>query len=130
MKNVIIIIGLALAIAAPLSTLAQSTNSTNSVAASPSPEVRDVAANPSAHLGHLTLFGVVGIVTPEKGFVLVDMKEYQNEGFGCLTTDEPTKISVRWTGAAPKVKDKLRVDGQLAKEKKGDVFTAEKVKQQ
>ena len=126
MNKIIITIGLALSIAVPFSTFAQSTNS---APASPSPEVRDVAAKPAAHLGHLTLSGVVGIVTPEKGFVLVDNKEYAEEGFGCLTKDEPTKISVRWTGTSPKVKDKVRVEGQLTKEKKGYVFTAEKVKQ-
>ena len=92
--------------------------------------MRDVAAKPEAHLGHLAFSGVIGIVTPEKGFVLVDNKEYAAEGFGCLTKDEPTKISVRWTGASPKVKDKVLVEGQLTKEKQGYVFTAEKVTQQ
>ena len=96
---------------------------------SSSAEVRDVAANPSEHIGRLTLSGVVGIITPEKGFVLVDMREYQ-EGFGCLTTNEPTKISIQWMGEAPKVKDKVRVEGQLVKEKQGYMFTAEKVTKQ
>ena len=94
------------------------------------PEVRDVASDPSAHVGSLTLTGVVGITKKGKGFVLVDNKEYENEGFGCLTSDEPTKISVLWTGASPKVKDKVRVEGKLVKEKKGYSFTAEKVEQQ
>lgn len=129
MKKIITTVALALVAAIPLATaVAQSTNSP--VSKTPSPEVRDVASKPSAHVGHLALTGVVGIVTPEKGFVLVDTKEYQNEGFGCLATDEPTKISVGWTGAVPKVKDKVRVEGQLTKEKKGYVFTAEKVEKQ
>jgi hypothetical protein len=129
MKISIIVFGLTLAIAMLLSTLhAQSTNAPSSKALSP--EVRDVAANPSAHAGHLVLTGVIGIVTPEKGFVLVDRKEYQEEGFGCLATDEPTKISVQWKGAAFKVKDKVRVEGTLSKEKKGYTFTADKVEKQ
>ncbi len=89
--------------------------------------VREVATSPSAHLGHLTFSGVVGIVTPKKGFVLVDMREYQGEGFSCLTKDEPTKIPVRWPGLAPKVKDVVRVYGQLVKGIDGYVFTASKV---
>ena len=127
MKKAIIALGPTFAIAMLLSTMhAQSTNAPSS-ASTPGPEVRDVAANPSAHVGHLVLTGVIGIVTAEKGFVLVDMKEYQEEGFGCLATDEPTKISVQWKGAAFKVKDKVRVEGTLSKEKKGYAFTAEKV---
>lgn len=129
MNKIILTLSLAFAVAMPFSiTFAQSTNSPSSKL--PSPEVRDVAANPSAHVGQLALTGVVGIVTPEKGFVLVDIKEYQEEGFGCLTTDEPTKISVQWAGAAPKVKDTVRVDGKLVKEEKGYAFIAEKVAKQ
>lgn len=96
----------------------------------PSPPVRDVAADPAAHLGRLALAGVVGIVTPGKGFVLMDLKEYQEEGFACLATDEPIKIAVRWTGAAPKVKEQVQVDGNLVKEQEGYAFIAEKVGRQ
>ncbi len=96
----------------------------------PSPPVRDVAAHPAAHVGRLALTGVVGIVTPGKGFVLMDLKEYQEEGFACLATDEPIKIAVQWTGAAPKVREKVQVDGKLVKEQKGYAFIAEKVSQQ
>ena len=129
MKKAITTIGLTLAITASLlTTFAQSTNSPP--AKVPAPQVRDVASNPSKHLGQLALTGVVGIVTPEKGFVIVDMKEYEAEGFGCLTTDEPTKLSVQWTGTPPAVKDKVRVEGKLVKEKKGYAFTAEKVEKQ
>lgn len=128
MNKIISAIVLAFVVVLPLSTLAQSTNSPSP--ATPSPSVREVASHPSKHLGSLTLLGVVGIVTPEKGFVLVDMKEYEEEGFGCLTTDEPTKISIEWAGAAPKVKEKVRVQGRLAKGKTGYAFTAEKVEKQ
>ena len=97
-------------------------------AALPSPEVRDVAANPAAHLGRLSLSGVVGIATPHKGFVLVDMREYQGEGLACLTTPERTKIPVAWSGTAPKVKQAVRVTGTLAKTAKGYTFTGDEVK--
>ena len=99
-----------------------------SVAAAPSPAVRDVAGNPAAHLGRLSLVGVVGIATPHKGFVLVDMQEYQGEGLACLTTPEKTKMPVVWLGAAPKVKQTVRVDGTLTKTARGYAFTADKVK--
>lgn len=125
MNKIIITIGLALTMAVPFLTHAQSTNSPSP--ATPSPSVREVASHPAKHLGPLKLLGVVGIVTPGKGFVLVDMKEYEEEGFGCLTTDEPTKISIEWAGAAPKVKEKVRVAGKLVKEQKGYAFIAEKV---
>ena len=99
----------------------------HSAKAAPASEVRAVASNPSAHLGHVVLTGYVGIATPSKGFVIVDNTEYRNEGLGCLTVPEPTKLPVIWHGGAPKVKDAVRVDGTLAKTAKGYTFTANKV---
>lgn len=99
----------------------------HSVKAGPTSEVRAVASNPSAHLGHVVLTGYVGIATPSKGFVLVDNTEYRNEGLACLTVPEPTKLPVIWQGAAPKVKEAVRVDGTLAKTAKGYTFTASRV---
>ena len=96
-------------------------------AAAPSPSVRAVAHDPAAHLGNLTLEGVVGIVTPQKGFVLVDMDEYRAEGLSCLTTAEKTKMPVAWKGPAPEVKETVHVEGTLAKSADGYVFTASKV---
>lgn len=96
-------------------------------ATSPRPPVRAVAQNPGAHLGQLSLGGVVGIVTPGKGFVLVDMAEYREEGLSCLTTSEKTKIPVVWRGSVPKIKQTVIVDGTLAKTTDGYVFTASKV---
>lgn len=98
-----------------------------SAKAAPTLEVRAVASNPSAHLGHLVLTGYVGIATPSKGFVLMDNTEYRNEGLACLTVPEPTKIPVVWTGTAPKVKQAVRVDGTLAKTPRGYTFTAAQV---
>lgn len=96
-------------------------------AAAPSPAVSDVAAHPAANLGRLTLSGVAGIVTPHKGFVLLDMDEYQREGLSALTEQEKNRIPVAWSGQAPKVKEAVRVDGTLAKTAKGYVFTASRV---
>lgn len=96
-------------------------------AAAPSPTVSDVAAHPAAHLGHLVLSGVAGIVTPHKGFVLLDMGEYQREGLSALSEREKNRIPVAWSGQAPKVKETVRVDGTLAKTAKGYVFTASRV---
>ncbi len=95
-----------------------------------SPTVRAVATHPAAYLGHLILSGVVGLVTPGKGFILVDTREYRQEGFVCLTTDEPTKIPIEWMGTAPRVKETVRVAGKLVKNKKGYAFIAGKVSEQ
>ncbi len=92
-----------------------------------SPTVRAVAAHPAQYLGRLVLTGVVGIVTPGKGFIMVDMREYRREGFACLAKDEPTKIPVQWKGAAPKIKQIVRVDGTLVKGKKGYAFIAKRI---
>ena len=97
-------------------------------AVAPSPEVRAVAAHPAAHLGRLSLSGVVGIVTPHKGFVLLDTGEYQREGLSSLAEQEKNRIPVLWSGRAPKVKEAVRVEGTLAKTVKGYVFTASRVR--
>ena len=98
-----------------------------SVKAAQASEVRAVASNPSAHLGSVVLTGYVGLATPSKGFLLMDNTEFRNEGLACLTVSEPTKMPVIWHGAAPKVKDAVRVEGILAKTAKGYTFTATKV---
>ena len=95
-----------------------------------SPTVRAVASHPAQYLGRLVLTGVVGIVTPGKGFIMVDMREYRREGFACLAKDEPTKIPVQWKGAAPKIKQTVCVEGTLVKGRKGYAFIAKKVTKQ
>ena len=94
------------------------------------PTIRAVAAHPAQYLGRLVLTGVVGIVTPGKGFVMVDRREYRRQGFACLASDEPTKIPVQWKGAAPIIKQIVRVDGTLVKGGKGYAFIAKKVTKQ
>lgn len=86
--------------------------------------VNDVAAKPESHLGHVTILGVVAIVTPGKGFVLVDQREYGKCGLSCLTEKGTRKIPVQWTGAAPKLEETVRVEGILSQSKEGLAFAA------
>lgn len=92
--------------------------------------VNDLAASPSAHLGPVSLVGVVGTVSEKKGFVVVDTREYKECGLSCLTEAGTKKIPVRWTGAVPQVKDTVRIDGELQKEEKGYALRASKVAKQ
>lgn len=89
--------------------------------------VNDLAATPDAHLGHVGLVGVVATVKQKQGFVLIDSREYKECGLSCLTESGTKKIPVRWSGAAPKVKDTVRVDGTLTKAAKGLTLSAQKV---
>ncbi len=89
--------------------------------------VDELAANPAAHSGRVSVVGVVGTVNPGKGFVLVDVKEFKNCGLSCLTEPGTNKIPVLWTGAAPQVKQTVQADGILEKTAKGFSIKAEKV---
>ena len=92
--------------------------------------VNDLAASPSAHLGPVSLVGVVGTVSEKKGFVVVDSHEYKECGLSCLTEPGTKRIPVRWSGAAPQVKDTVRIDGELQKDGKGYALLASKVAKQ
>lgn len=88
--------------------------------------VNALAANPSPHLGKpVALVGVVGVITPGQGFVMVDHREYKACGLSCLREKETKKIPVRWNGAAPNVEDSVRVNGVLSKSAEGLAFTAQ-----
>ncbi|HXG23292.1 MAG TPA: hypothetical protein VNJ09_01960 [Chthonomonadales bacterium] len=89
--------------------------------------VNDLAVKPDAHLGKIAVVGVVATVNEKKGFVLIDSREYKECGLSCLTEPGTKKVLVRWTGAAPKVKDSVRVEGTMEKGPKGYTFTAQKV---
>ncbi len=92
--------------------------------------VDELAANPAAHSGPVSVVGVVGTVNPGKGFVLVDSREFKNCGLSCLTEPGTNKIPFVWTGAAPQVKQTVQVDGILEKTAKGFSIKAEKVTRQ
>ncbi len=92
--------------------------------------VDELAANPAAHAGRVSVVGVVGTVNPGKGFVLVDSREFKNCGLSCLTEPGTNKIPFVWTGATPQVKQTVQVDGILEKTAKGFSIKAEKVTNQ
>ncbi len=89
--------------------------------------VDELAANPTAHSGRISVVGVVGTVNPGKGFVLVDTREFKNCGLSCLTEPGTNKIPFVWSGATPQVKQTVQVDGILEKTAKGFSIKAEKV---
>ncbi|MBI5706425.1 MAG: hypothetical protein HZC36_05490 [Armatimonadetes bacterium] len=89
--------------------------------------VNQIAAAPTSHLGKVTVIGIVATVTPKKGFLLIDPKEYKECGLSCLSEAGTKKIPVKWTAASPKKEQKVKVDGTLAKTEKGFSFTATKV---
>jgi uncharacterized protein YdeI (BOF family) len=92
--------------------------------------IDELAANPAAHSGCVSVVGVVGIVNPGKGFVLIDSREFENCGLSCLTEPGTTKIPFVWTGAALQVKQTVLVDGILEKTAKGFSIKAKKVTEQ
>ncbi len=92
--------------------------------------IDELAANPAAHSGRVSVVGVVGTVNPGKGFVLVDSREFKNCGLSCLTEPGTNKIPFVWTGATPQVKQTVQVDGILEKTAKGFSIKAEKVAKQ
>jgi hypothetical protein len=59
--------------------------------------VDELATNPAAHTGRVSVVGVVGIVNPGKGFVLIDSKEFEKCGLSCLTERGTNKIPFVWT---------------------------------
>ncbi len=92
--------------------------------------VNELAANPAAHSGRISVVGGVGTVNPGKGFVMVDSREFKNCGLSCLTEPGTNKIPFVWTGASPQVKQTVQVDGILEKTVKGFSIKAEKVTKQ
>jgi hypothetical protein len=81
--------------------------------------VNDLAAKPAEHLGEVRLVGVVAAVSQGSGFVLVDKREYADCGISCISEPGTKKIPVRWSGAAPKLEQTVRVDGTLQQTDKG-----------
>ena len=96
-------------------------------AANKAVSVDQLAARPNAHLGRVTLVGVVASVSPRKGFLLIDAKEYKECGLKCVNEAGTKKVPVQWSGAAPKTKQAVKVEGVMAKAPKGMTFTANKI---
>jgi hypothetical protein len=89
--------------------------------------VNDLAVKPGDYLGTVQLIGVVAVVSQGKGFVLVDKREYADCGLSCLAEPGTKRIPVRWSGAAPKLEQTVRVAGILSQTEKGLSFVAQEV---
>lgn len=92
--------------------------------------VNQLAAKPDAFIGKVAVVGRVAAATPGKGFTLIDSVKCATCTAECLTDKATKKIPFLWSGAAPVVKEVVRVDGILAKTAKGYAFTAERVAKQ
>ena len=92
--------------------------------------VNRLAASPDSFIGKVAVVGRVAAATSGKGFTLIDSVNCANCATECLTDKNKKKIPFLWSGAAPVVKDVVRVQGTLAKTDKGFTFTAESVTRQ
>jgi len=92
--------------------------------------VNEVAAEPKKYLGSVEILGVVAIVTPDKGFVLVDKREYTECGLSCLAEKATKKIPIQWSGTPPKLEDAVRVKGILSESEEGLSFAAKEIVKQ
>lgn len=86
-----------------------------------------IAKNPKGYLGSVVVVGTVATVTPKKGFLLIDTREYKECGLSCLTEAGTKGMPVKWTGTAPKAETPVKVSGTLKKTDKGFEFVASKV---
>jgi hypothetical protein len=90
--------------------------------------VNDLAAKPAEHFGQVQLVGVVAAVSQGSGFVLVDKREYAECGISCISEPSTKKIPVRWSGAAPKLEQTVRIVGILRQTDKGLSLVAQEVR--
>ncbi len=89
--------------------------------------MNQLAAKPDTFVGKVTVVGRVAAATKGKGFTLIDSINCATCTTECLTDKSTRKIPFLWGGAAPTVKDVVRVQGTMAKTAKGFTFTAESV---
>ena len=92
--------------------------------------VNELAPNPAAYIGHVSVVGVVGTVNPGKGFVLIDSREFNGCDLSCLSDSKTNKIPFIWTEVAPQVRQTVLVEGILEKTANGFSLKAEKVTKQ
>lgn len=118
---------LMIAIAVSLSLLATPVWSEQSAAPAKVLSVNQLAVQPDAFLGKVTVVGRVAAATMGKGFTLIDSIKCGSCATDCLTDKETRKIPFLWNGPAPTVKDVVQVEGILAKTVNGYTFTAEQV---
>jgi hypothetical protein len=106
---------------------AQQAIDSTSPASSGATTVNDLAVNPSAYLGQVSVIGVVAAVKAGQGFTIVDKREYAACGLSCLNEPDTRKIPVRWDGDPPKLQQSVRIIGVLEKSDRGLVFSAKNV---
>ncbi len=105
--------------AVPPPAVAKTTTTTKAGALS----VNELLLHPEDHLGAVTVTGTVAMVTPRQSFVLLNT--CTSCGKNCVNLE----VTIRWTQAAPAVKQAAEVNGVVAKTAKGFAFTANRVKE-
>ncbi|RNC68360.1 MAG: hypothetical protein ED859_10565 [Desulfuromonadales bacterium] len=88
--------------------------------------VNDVASDPAAYAGTITITGVMGGTSrmDPKVFGIMDLKELKCTTPGC----NKVFIPVRSAGPVPALGDEVRVTGSFKTDAGGYIFAAEKVK--
>lgn len=88
--------------------------------------VNDVAPDPLAYTGVITITGIMAVVSKEDPnlFGIMDKSELQ-----CTTPDcSKFYLPISYEGGTPAVGDEVVVSGRFTKEERGVVFIAETVK--
>ena len=89
-------------------------------------QVNQVASDPSAYSGTITVTGIIAGTSPQDPsvFGIFDLKELQ------CTTPNCNKIylPVKYQGTMPKQGDEVRIDGSFMKTSGGYIFSASSVK--
>ena len=88
--------------------------------------VNDVASDPAAYTGSITLTGIMGGTSQMDPtvFGIMDLKELQCTTPGC----NKVFIPIRANGQVPALGDEVRVTGSFRQEPGGYIFVAEQVK--
>lgn len=89
-------------------------------------DVDDLAADPSAYIGKITVRGAVSFVYPSwNSFVIIDTKEYDKCG---VVTCAINHLVVSYSKQLPKMKDRVEILGELIKSNGSYVLKADDVK--
>lgn len=88
--------------------------------------VSDVASDPSAFNGTITITGVMGGISEldKSVFGIMDVKELQCKSQNC----NKVFIPIKFQGQMPMLGDEVRVDGSFVKVGDGYLFSAKKIK--
>jgi hypothetical protein len=84
--------------------------------------------NVSKYQGPVLIEGIVSGVYPKHQMVaLIDKNEFKACGVTCTTTCSRLTLPIRWTGPMPRVKETVRVTGQVQQVKQKLIFVASKL---